>query len=732
MKKYIYISAVCALAINLAASDLGTIQVESSTIDDRFEAKRTEISSTSTISGERVDAEHRTNIQEMLQSIPGLTTEYTTGDSLKIHLRGVENQMYMGEKPGVAIVIDGVPVFERTGKVNIDLDNIESIKVIKGGASYLFGDDALSGAVIITTKKGAKYNNNLVSTEVGSHGYTKMLVRTGDANEDMSYHVQASERKGDGYHEDSSYDTKYLNGKLQYYVDDSSDLTLGFEYSDREKDTHGTVGGETQAETNPESIYDGDQNSRDYTRGYDVNLFKLFATYSKDFESNANLLVNGYIYTDDTEYMSSPQTKDDNNTAQSYYDDEDYVYDNYYEQIQRGIKSEFRTSSDSFATLLGLDLRANEYKTKSTYKVAQAEVSYFPTYTVIQGGYQPGDARSDSETDENVYALYGEYKHGITDSISVTTNLRYDMIKLDYKDSSDRNYKEDFNIYSYRLGANYQLDNSSTVYVNYSTGFRAPTVTQLYAGDTDYTGEAVNNPDLEPEQSLNYEIGFRTKNSGINYDLSIFQLDRKDFIMKTSGNYGDTDATYMWDNIGGARHRGLELAVNGGVTETVSFNVAYTYLDATYTNYTNYGMTMGADSYFPVFTAAPVVYTDVTGNDVPRTSNHTINLITDYQTTKNLKFTAEVNAKSAYYADDLNQLKIDAYATLNLSTYYNTKLSDYELSFFARIDNVFDEQYYNSARSSSDRNEDGVFDHEDLSITVNPGRVYMAGASVKF
>lgn len=111
---------------------LDTISVESSTIDDRFSNKRTEVSSTSTINGEKVDDSHVENIQQVLQSIPGITTEVKTGDSLKIHIRGVENQMYMGEKPGVAIVIDGVPVFERTGAVNIDLDNIESIKVLKG------------------------------------------------------------------------------------------------------------------------------------------------------------------------------------------------------------------------------------------------------------------------------------------------------------------------------------------------------------------------------------------------------------------------------------------------------------------------------------------------------------------------------------------------------------------------------------------------------------------------
>lgn len=722
MNKKICLSIICALSINAAASDLGTIQVESSTIDDRFDSKKTEISSTSSISGERVDEAHAQNIQQILQSIPGITTEFTTGDSLKIHLRGVENQMYMGEKPGVAVVIDGVPVFERTGAVNIDLDNIESIKVIKGGASYLFGDDALSGAVIITTKKGAKYNHNFATAEVGSYGYQKLLARTGYANDDLSFHIQASERKADGYWEDSDYNTKYLNAKLQYYVDDSSDLTLGLEYSDREKDSHGTVGGKTEAETNPESVYDGNQQSRDYTRGYQVDLLKLFLTYSKDFENNSNFLLNGYVYTDTTKYMSGPQTDDGNNTPQTYFDDEDYVYDNHYEQIQRGIKSEYRKSFSSFATLLGIDLRANEYKNKSAYRASQALVTYGPFGSTTADYFKVGDFKSDSKTDENVYAIYGEYKQGISEKITATANLRYDLITLDYEDYLDNNYKEDFEVYSYRVGANYQINDASTLYINYSTGFRAPTVSQLYAGDTSAWGSTLNNPDLKPEESLNYEIGFRTAHNKLNYDISIYQLDRKDFIMKTSGNYGDSDTTDMWDNIGGARHRGLEMAVNGNITADVSFNLAYTYLDAVYTQYSNYGIDL----------LGTVYSYDVTGNDIPRTPRHQLNLIAEYQALKSLKLTAEVNGKSSYYADDLNEIEIEGHATLNLAVDYKTKLSSYDLSIFARVDNVFDKQYYNTARSSSDRNDDGVFDSEDLSITVNPGRILTAGLSLKF
>ena len=480
MKKKVYLSAICALAVNLGASDLGMIQVESSTIDDKFQSKKSEVSSTTTLSGDTVDEAHTENIQQILQSIPGLTTESTTGDSLKIHIRGVENQMYMGEKPGVAVVIDGVPVFERTGKVNIDLDNIESIKVIKGGASYLFGDDALSGAVIITTKRGAKYNHNLASVELGSYGYSKLLARTGYANDNMSFHVQASQRDGDGYHDKSGYNTKYLNGKLQYYIDDTSDINFGVEYSQREKDSHGTVGGATEAKTNPKSVYNGNQDSRDYTRKFDVDLLKAFLTYSKDFGEGANLLVNTYIYTDTTEYMSGPQTKDSSYVAQSSYGDDDYLYDNHYEQIQRGLKSEYRDSFENSAALLGLDIRANEYKNMDTYRVDQAGRV---RGVVVNDLYKAGDDRSNNTTDENVNALYGEYKYAFSSDFTATTNLRYDNINLDYTDSRSNKFDKDFNVYSYRLGMNYQVSDSSTLFVNYSTGFRAPTVSQLYAGD---------------------------------------------------------------------------------------------------------------------------------------------------------------------------------------------------------------------------------------------------------
>jgi iron complex outermembrane receptor protein len=702
---------------------LDTISVESSTIDDKFMGKRSEVSSVANVSGEKIDEAHIENIQQVLQQIPGITSEVKSGDSLKIHIRGVENQMYMGEKPGVAVVIDGVPVFERTGAVNIDLDNIESIKVIKGGASYLFGDDALSGAVIITTKRGAHYANNFATVEAGSFGYQKLLARTGYANDTLSFHMQGSQRKADGYWEDSNYSAKYFNGKLQYYINDSSDITFGTEYSKREKDSHGTVGGVTEAKNNPTSAFTGDMESRDYTRMYDVDLLKLFTTYSKDFANNSNLLLSAYIYTDDTYYWSSPQTRDATGAVGTY-TDKDYTTDNFYEQTQTGVKSEYRTSHESFATLLGIDLRDNEYKNRTVNRVSY-KTSAFSALNVA------GEERSNDTTDENVYAIYGEYKQQFSEKLSATINARYDVIELDYQNNlNGTQFDKDFNVYSYRIGTNYDISDKNSLFVNYSTGFRAPTINQLFAGSTSAWGSTQNNENLKEEKSHNYEIGTRGYLNTLFYEISLFRLDRKDFIMKTSGNYGSS-TTDMWDNIGGAKHQGLEVALSDTLTDKLTYNLAYTYLNAKYTNYKNFGIHFDANGNGRV-DAGEITSYDATGNRIPRTPKHTLNIVLDYEVLPKLNLVSEINSKSSYFADDLNKIKIDNVTTLNVLSTYKTKINSYDLTFFARLDNVLDKSYFNTARASGDRNGDLVFNQEDLSLTVNQGRTFTTGLALKF
>jgi iron complex outermembrane recepter protein len=715
---------------------LETIHVESTTIDDRFEARRDEPSSTAVISGERVDESHVEHIQQVLQAVPGITTELQAGDSLKIHIRGVENQRYMGEKPGVAIVIDGVPVFERTGRVNIDLDNIASINVIKGGASYLFGEDALAGAVIITTKRGAGMAGYRLAGEAGSHGFRKGLARAGHAGENFNAHVQVSRRQSDGWHFNSDYKADYVNGKLQYYLSDVSDITLGVELSDRDKDSHGAVRGFTQAEEDPRAF-----EGRDYARMYDVQLGKYFVTYSRDVGAASNFMANAYYFTDDTDFVTAPQRFDAEGNPVT--DPDAYTIGNDYYQVQRGVKSEWRTGGERFAWLAGLDLRANYYENRSHYLV-DFKGSPAPMAPVFLAGTQTADDR----TDEYVYAGYGELRWRLAPRWVATLNGRYDHIALDYTDQlTGLELDESFDVTSWRAGLSFDATPNLVLFGSASTGFRTPTIHQLFAGSIDPFGTTANNPDLEPEHSLNLELGLRTRLSLLGRahaaEASVFQLDRRDFILASAGQYANPEegAENRWENIGGARNRGFELALRSEPAR-VWWELAYTHLDARFTRYDNFNLILGNSRGSFVADCALLVQPDRqwciqrfdnAGNYIPRAPRHTVNFQLHTNPLPGWVVSGEMHAISSYFADELNRIRIGGHTVFNLLTSYDVKVGTRSSwRVFGRVDNVFDRRYFNTARAHGDTNFDGVFDEEDVSIVVNPGRVWTAGISVTF
>ncbi len=350
-------TGLCAPSPSAAAEVLGPITVTGSAIDDRFATTVSDPVSTTTFSRDQVERQHAKNLIEVLRSVSGLTADLQgDGETLKIKLRGVENQRYMGEKPGVAIVIDGVPVYERTGKVNIDLDNIESIKVIKGGASWLYGEDALAGAVVITTRRGAGQKGMSVEADAGSFGYRRGLVRAGFALDDVTGHLQYSDRKQDGYYFLSRTYSRTLSGNLKYALGGTSDLSLGFETSSRFRDREGSVTGASAAAADPRGLNDG----RGYSRNFNVDLGRYNLTYSNDLSERSNLLAVVYQYQDDTTFWSSPMRFSASGAPTTSVSD--YATLNDYTQLQRGFKSEYRTRAGALAVMAGTEFKRNTFR----------------------------------------------------------------------------------------------------------------------------------------------------------------------------------------------------------------------------------------------------------------------------------------------------------------------------------------------------------------------------------
>ncbi len=727
MKRVLLLSGLALFSSIAAAEDitLDTVEVESSTIEDMASDPKTEVSTVNVIDEQTYEVIDPKNIGEALRTIPGITADVRSGDTVEIHIRGVNQQEFMWEDTGVAVVIDGVPVLQNGGKVKFNLDNIESIKVIKGGASYLFGPNAMAGAVIITTKKPKGSSSVTASVDYGTFAYQNYMATLNHATEQYALILNGSYRYTNGYWDMTENWTGSGNGKLTWFLDDSSDITFGAEYTKKfEESSRGSVTGVTNAQIDPTGASDNDL---PWNHNYDSDIQKYFVTYNKDLSDTNNLMVNGYYYADKYEYESSPQDLTGDGK------DDDWTLDNNEDIYQYGLKSEYRGVYQKLGYMLGLDIGQRKLEDYWIRTIS---------YSSSRGTYYAGESSSD-DTTEDRFGLYVETKLMVTDALAFILNGRYDYESYQL-DSLNRDYngtvwttdsisrEDSFTNGSYRVGLAYQLDDTTTLYTNVSTGFRNPRVYELYAYDFDPDRYSRNNPDIKTEKTYNYEVGVRGSRTifenSVRYEFSVYQLDTKDIIAKNAGTYYSNGDVYF-DNVGNARNRGVELSLNTDRNKNIYFDLAYTYLYAKYTSHDPFTVDLA-----PTYRSTGDVTYDISNNVLPRTPKHKFDLYTYIRipTAPEWMIVAENYGQSGYYADETNLVEMPGYGIMNLQLRYNSKIHGNPFEFYVRCDNITDRQYYRTVYLFSDRNNDGKLDAEDASITVDPGRVYYVGMKYRF
>jgi iron complex outermembrane receptor protein len=735
MNRYLMISLAAATVLMAEpTTDLGEIQVESSTITDLEGNLTTEASTVNVIDEKTYRNLTPKNINEVLRTVPGITADVRSGDIVEIHMRGVAQQEFMWEDTGVAVVIDGVPVLQNGGKVKINLDNIESIKVIKGGASYLYGPNALAGAVIITTKKPKGTDSYSVSVDGGGYSYKNIAATFNRATENYMANLNFSYRYDGGYWDMTENWTGSGNGKFTYFIDETSDLTFGFEVTRKyEESSRGSVTGVTEAKENPTGADDGDL---PWNHDYWSNIQKYFLTYNKDFADGGNLMVNGYYYKDNYKFQSSPQDLPTDGNYDG--EDDDWTSDNVEDTIQYGLKSEYRNTWGDLGYMFGLDIGRRELD-DSWVRIADY---------ISRGDFYWTGESSTNDSVEDRLGLYHESKYALTDNLTTIFNIRYDhetyntdLTNVDYDETSGRwtttkvSHKKSFDNLSYRIGLTYRLNENHTFFSNVSTGFRNPRIYELYAADYDPDRYSQNNPDIDTETTINYEIGLRGSfnllDTDIRYELSAYMLDTKDIIGRNGGTYYSNGNNVYFDNVGDARTKGVELSLHTDRTKPLAFSLSYTYMDAYYTSHDPFTVDL-----YPVYRPTGDKTYNIDGNQLPRTPHHRIDLLTYIKLTDRWTLITENYAQSDYYADETNFAKMPGYGIMNLQLRYENEIRGKKFEFYFKVDNLFDKQYYRTVYlfrdSKSGQYADGILDAEDASITVDPGRVIYAGMKYTF
>lgn len=173
---------------------------------------------------ELIETQGTDNLQDLIRNISGVTqagNNYGIGDNIVIRGLGA-NYTYDGMYGGAGL--------GNTFNPTRSLTNVESVEVLKGPATGLYGMGSAGGVINLIEKKPQFESKNKFTAEVGQWDtYSLALDSTGALNDDVAYRLVAKSGRSDGYR-DIGTDRDEIYGALKWVLSDSQDLMLSGAY----------------------------------------------------------------------------------------------------------------------------------------------------------------------------------------------------------------------------------------------------------------------------------------------------------------------------------------------------------------------------------------------------------------------------------------------------------------------------------------------------------------------
>lgn len=163
---------------------------------------------------------------------------------------GVNIQSYggMGQKAvpfilgtdRVVVLVDGkrmnLPQGIGVGSGGVDLntiilgDNVERIEVVHGGASTLYGADAVGGVINIITKKGQRSTKTTTTVSGGNYGGRHYALNTGGQDKNIHWQLFGEQNSSDGQRLNSAYKNKNVSFRFDQDLAEHASLTFTYDY----------------------------------------------------------------------------------------------------------------------------------------------------------------------------------------------------------------------------------------------------------------------------------------------------------------------------------------------------------------------------------------------------------------------------------------------------------------------------------------------------------------------
>lgn len=455
MKKYLFIMAtVCCVAIGKSQDSLKVVQLDDVVLTGNKIETLVEKSGKTIfkLNQKTIEANRGKDVTDLLNEIPGVQIDGnfgTLGTNINYRIRGAQSEQTL-------ILIDGIPYNDPSGVAQtfdlrlLDLDQVESIEVLKGGLSSLYGTGAAAGVISIKLKEAAKETfKTILNTEFGSFNTFMSNVNVSGSSDKLNYMFSGSYKSSDGFSaaldtignqgfDDDDFESFNFLGRLGYQFNDQFSIGLLV--------TSDAI----------ESGFDAGA-FRDNDSELEQTLLKF--AISPKYQWNSGSVRANFSYHTNERIFNSPNRNDPN---------------------ERDI-SEFNGNT------LQADIIVDQVLTNAIKLIGGINFQ--------RPVWKPEDADSENFTMIDPY-------------LSIIHDYENFNFQLGGRLNNHSLYGTNF---VWNVNPSYRLEfgsNQLKILGSYATAFLSPSLNQLFAGDFGFLMGDAGNPDLEPQESESAEAGF--------------------------------------------------------------------------------------------------------------------------------------------------------------------------------------------------------------------------------
>ncbi len=510
----------------------------------------------------KIENANVTSLRGFVDLTPNLLVRETfrTNETF-LTMRGIASAQ--GALPPVAFVVDGVQVGSNDF-INQDLMDIQQIEVLKGPQGTLYGQGAIAGAIVITTKEPTNELEGMIKGSYGNaNSYRIAAAVSGPIVEDKLFaRVSGYYRDSDGLIKSAAgdritpEDQASIRGRLEYRGERLK-LSLRGSYTDGDGyccfldivplNAQGTIDlSKVDDVKNPGFV--GNLLGTEETSFRDVS-FKI----DYDFDGVTITSITGYAEVrqydfGDGDYTAAPVVAQDLHFDQDVFNQEIRFTSTGEGPLQWIFGGFYQDRQDRQRVIVGAQHPTNP-----------------------QGGLPSGSILNQlNVTNREAWAVFGQASYDITDKLNALVGLRYDHDKQNNENmlAVVSNYAEaTFTQLQPKLQLSYQWTEDFLAYITYSTGFRSGGYTQ--------------STEFDNEESRNYELGFKGSflDNMLTVNASAFFTDLRNqqlsFVVVTptefrrgAVNIPKTDIHGMDLEVQASPVENLDLTAGIGVSET--------------------------------------------------------------------------------------------------------------------------------------------------------------------